>query len=68
MFVLQFSLEFPYRFWQKAVVVQVAVRLHRYRMRLMLCSGLDEVVWTVPELVILFFLDWVGILSVSDIF
>ena len=68
MFGLQFSFEFPYMFWQKAVSVQAAVRLHGCRVLLMLCSGLDEVVWTVPELVILFFLDWVGILSVSDIF
>ena len=65
MFGLQFSFEFPYMFWQKAVAVQAAVRLHGCRVPLMLCSGLNKVVKT--ELVILFFLGWVGILSVSGV-
>ena len=43
MFVLQFFLEFSYGFWQKAVVVQVSVRLYVCRVSLMFRSGLNEV-------------------------
>ena len=68
MFGLQFSFEFPYMFWQKAVVVQAAVRLHGCRVPLMLRSGLNKVVKTVHELVILFFLGCIGILSFSGVF
>ena len=58
--------ESPYSFRQKAVVVQVAVRLHGCRVSLMLRFGLNEVVWMAHELVITFYYGWIGILSVKD--